>query len=335
MRWSNSRNPPLQGNMRRFPAWIGLFACGLCSIASADPTTGLINMPDARFDPDGTLRFGASYARPYFDLGATATLLPWLETNLGVTRINDVPGFTSGGTNDNALGFGSGYGAYKDKTAGLKVRLLPEGSWWPSVAIGVQDPIGTKLFEKEYAAATKTLGDAQVTLGYGRKQIDGVYGGIRYSPSWLKDWAFSAEYDASNYAAYPFADATHVAGRTKGLAYGLEYRFGWITTQFSNQRGVAGINSYVSIPLEREEWLPKFSEPEPYTKVIPRPTLAQWEQDPVYRKRLYAALFKQDFKDVRVRMEPGLRLHVTLTNSRISLMSRAVGRAARTILLLA
>ncbi len=47
-------------------------------------------MPDARFNPDGTLRFGMAYARPYFDLSANATLLPWLETNLAVRRIDGV-----------------------------------------------------------------------------------------------------------------------------------------------------------------------------------------------------------------------------------------------------
>jgi len=74
---------------------------------------------------------------------------------------------------------------------------------------------------------------------------------------------------------------------------------------------------------------------EPYAKVIPRPTLAQWERDASYRKRMYEALFRQDFKDVRLRIEPNARLSLTLTSSRISQMSRAVGRAARTALLLA
>src|SRR5256885_2007771 len=50
---------------------------------------------------------------------------------------------------------------------------------------------------------------------------------------------------------------------------------------------------------------------------------------------MYDALFRQDFKDVRIRLEPNARLSLTLTNSRISQMSRAVGRAARTALLLA
>src|SRR5258705_9342484 len=107
-----------------------------------------------------------------------------------------------------------------------------------------------------------------------------------------------------------------------------------MTAAVSNQRGVTGINTYISIPLERSEWIPKVAEPEPYAKVIPRPTLAQWQQEPSYPRRLYEALFRQSFKDVRIRMEPNARLSLTLTNIRISQMSRAVGRAARTALLL-
>src|SRR5882672_4164439 len=222
--------------MRRFLAcWIGVVACCVSSFAKAAGPTGLINMPDARFNPDGTLQFGVSNARPYFGLSANATLLPWLETNLGVTRISGVPGFSSA-----REGFGQGYGAYKDKTSGLKVRLLAEDIWWPSVAIGVQDPIGTRIFERQYAAATKTLGDTQVTLGYGRKQIDGAFGGFRYSPTWLANWSFVAEYDASNYRRFPFADVTGIADRTRGISYAMEYRVGWMTAAVSNQRGVTG-----------------------------------------------------------------------------------------------
>src|SRR5260221_10798046 len=265
--------------MRRFLAcWIGVVACCVSSFGKA-AGPGLINMPDASFNPDGTLQFGLSNARPYFGLSANATLLPWLETNLGVTRISGVPGFSTA-----REGFGQGYGAYKDKTSGLKVRLVAEDLWWPSVAIGVQDPIGTRLFERQYAAATKTFGDTQATLGYGRKQIDGAFGGFRYSPSWLASWSLVAEYDASNYGRFPFADVTDVADRKRGGWYDVEYRLGGMTAAVSNQRGVTGINTYVSIPLERAEWIPKGAEPEPYVRVIPRPTRAPAGQDPSDRR---------------------------------------------------
>ena len=170
-------------------------------------------MPDARFNPDGTLRFGMAYARPYFDLSANATLLPWLETNLAVTRITGVPGFNPGPN-----GFGPAYGAFKDKNAGFKVRLITEEGWWPAVAVGAQDPFGTSLFPRQFAVATKTLGDTQVTLGYGRQQIDGAFGGLRYSPSWAGNWSLVSEYDALDYKNFPFAEQTHVGGRRHGIS---------------------------------------------------------------------------------------------------------------------
>src|SRR6266849_5728452 len=231
--------------MRRFLAWwMGVIAWSLSSFATAGPT-GLINMPDARFNPDGTLRFGMAYARPYLDLSANATLLPWLETNLAITRINDVPALSA-----TPAGFGAAYGTYKDRNAGIKIRLISEEGWWPSVAVGAQDPFGTSLFPRQFAAATKTLGDAQITLGYGRQQIDGAYGGFRYSPSWAGSWSLVSEYDASDYKNFPYAEETHVAGRTRGFSNAIEYRLGWMTAAFSNQRGVAGAAAYVSIPLE-------------------------------------------------------------------------------------
>lgn len=317
--------------MRRFIAsCLGLAASAAAGVAAAGPT-GLINMPDAAFNPDGTLRFGLVSTRPYSDISANATLLPWLETYLAVRHIDGVLAFS---TEQN--GFGPSYGNYNDKTSGFKLRLLAEEGAQPYVAIGADDSFGTGLFKRQYVAATKTFGDAQVTLGYGRQLIDGAFGGVRYSPSWLRGFSFVTEYDASDYKNFPFAEQTHVAERTKGLNYALEYRMGWLSLAVSEQRGgTPGIAAYLSLPLEQKEWIPKFEEPAPYTRVIPRPTLAQWEQDHTYKKRMYEALFRQNFKNVRIRLEPGAKLTVTLTNSRISQMSRAVGRATRTVLLLA
>jgi len=199
-------------------------------------------MPDARFNPDGTLQFGLSQASPYLNFSAAATLLPWLETNLGVTQISGVPGFAT-----DQSGFGSGYGAYKDKTSGLKLRLLSEGPWRPAIAAGVQDPIGTELFPRQYVVATKTMSETQFTLGYGKKLIDGTFGGLRYAPSWLANWSLVAEYDASDYQKFPFADVTGVATRTKGISYGVEYRLGWMSAAVSNQRGVIGASACIEI----------------------------------------------------------------------------------------
>jgi hypothetical protein len=87
----------------------------------------------------------------------------------------------------------------------------------------------------------------------------------------------------------------------------------------------------VQLPLEMREFVPKINEPAPYTRINPRPTEAQWRTDEAHRKRLARALFEQDFRAVSIGYQHG-RLEATLTNTRISSMPRAVGRAARTLL---
>ena len=60
-----------------------MLGSGLYQLAAAEPNTtgqtGLINMPDARMDEDGRLRFGASYFRPYVPIWASISMLPRLE----------------------------------------------------------------------------------------------------------------------------------------------------------------------------------------------------------------------------------------------------------------
>src|SRR5207244_4788666 len=92
-----------------------------------------------------------------------------------------------------------------------------------------------------------------------------------------------------------------------------------------------GFNTYVNVPLEQREFVPKLDEPAPYTRINPRPTEEQWHDDPAHRARLARALAEQDFRDIRLGYVNG-RLEALLTNTRISSMPRAVGRAARTLL---
>src|SRR6185503_1076209 len=172
---------------------VAIACCPLLALGQAASTTGqtgLINMPDARIAPDGTLRFGFSYADPYVAPWTSITFLPRIEVSGRVTRIMGVPGFTDAGTD---------YGDFKDKAFDGKAVLLEEGTWWPQFAVGGQDFIGTRVFPAWYAVASKRLGDFDFTLGYGGDRIDGVFGGVRYRPSALPGWALVAEYDANNY----------------------------------------------------------------------------------------------------------------------------------------
>ena len=288
--------------------------------------TGLINMPDARIDPDGTWRTGYSFADPYAAFWTSLTALPRIEGSLRYTAIRGVPGFPDDPTAD--------YGDYKDKAFDAKFILLEEDGLWPSLALGGQDIFGTGVFRAAYAALGKKAGDFDFTFGYGTERIDGAFGGVRYRPQWLKGWALVAEYDAYDYARDYGSSITGVDQRKHEVVAGVEYRYGWLGLQASYGYGEAGVNAYISIPLQQREFVPHIDEPGPYVSIAPRPRLEQWNSDSEYRRRMIQALLRQDFKNVRIATESD-RLIVVLTNTRISEMSRAVGRAARTIVALA
>ena len=292
--------------------------------ASTIGQTGLINMPDARVAPDGTLRFGYSFAEPYPTLWTSVTMLPRLELSARYTRIMGVPGFTSPGTD---------YGDYKDKAFDGKLVLFEEGSWLPQLAIGAQDFMGTRIFPAGYLVANKRLGDFDFTLGYGDRRIDGLFGGVRYRPRALENWAFVAEYDANDYSRDLGAAQSGAASIKKGPGAGVEYTWGWLTGQLAYTRDKPAVMAYMAVPLSQRDFMPKTEEPLPYTRITPRPTKEQWMESDEHRNRMIRALGEQDFRSIRITTIHD-RIEVSLTNTRISRVSRAVGRAARTILLL-
>ena len=288
--------------------------------------TGLLNMPDARIAPEGTWRTGISFMRPYQTIWSSLAVFPWLEGSFRYTRIMDVPGFPGGYPGGNL-----DYGDYKDKSFDLKLQLLPERGIWPSVAFGAQDVQGTAIFRALYGAASKQIGNFDLTLGYGSKRIDGAFGGVRYTDPRLPNWSLVAEYDAYNYKLDHGAALSGAADYKKAPAAGIEYRSTWWGAKAYAAHGQAGVNAWLSVPLEAKDFVPKLDEPPPFTKIVPRPTEAQWAENREHRAQLVRALYEQDFRDVRLAYVNGV-LSARLANIRISSMPRAVGRAARTLL---
>ncbi len=284
--------------------------------------TGLISMPDARFAPEGNWRTGFSFLRPYETIWSNIGVFPWFEGSFRFTRIYHVPAF-----NDERA---ATYGDYKDKSFDAKLRLLPERNWWPAVAVGMQDIAGgTGLFSAPYGVVSTRLGDLDLTLGFGADRIDGAFGGARWFVG--RDWSLVAEYDAYDYKSDHGAQQSGAAAYKKEAAVGAEYRRPlWGAKAFASH-GEVGFNAYVQLPLEQREFVPKSEEPAPYTKINPRPTERLWADDPEHRARLGRALQEQDFREIRLGYENG-RLRAALTNTRISSMPRALGRAARTML---
>lgn len=288
--------------------------------ASLTGQTGLMHMPDARIEEEGVLRFGANKDDPYFTLWSSITFLPRLELSGRYTRISGVPEIEGDPTAGN----------YDDKAFDGKFILLKESSLFPAVALGAQDFMGTNLFSAKYVVLSKRFRDIDLTAGFGDGRIDGAFGGLRYTPSWHRNLSLLAEYDANDYARDYRASESGADQRHGGATYGLEYRWGWIGTQLSYQRDDWSGNLYVSVPLERREFVPKIHEPPPLS---PDPDPAAPDDFVARLAQLGNALERQGFKNVRLHLD-GRTLEVSLTHTRITVVGRAVGRAARTVLAL-
>lgn len=318
----------IKGCLKFFSGFALLLAVSVGPLHAApniNGETGYINMPSGRIEADGTFRMGYSFAKPYSSIWTSVSLLPRVEFSGRFTRI------MSG-----AIGAGSplwqGYGDYKDKIINGKAVLIEEDWNMPSIAFGMNDVQGTGLFVSKYLAASKQFGSLDTTLGFGRGRIDGLFAGMRYAPGEWSGFALAAEYDANNYKQDLYAKQTGVDKRKKGIGLALEYRWGWLGSQLALRDGKPTINAYASVPLEVREFIPKLDEPAADMEVVERPTLQQWESDSRFRSALIERLLQQDFRNIHLRVEAGV-VEATLTNTRISLPSRSVGRAARSILL--
>jgi hypothetical protein len=298
------------------------------SAMAAEPNmigqSGLVYMPDSRIAEEGTLRFGASNSDPYMTLWSSVTFLPRLELSARFTKYDRVPGDASNPE----------FGDYRDKAFDAKGVLLEESRYVPQLSIGLQDFTGTRVSQAEFLALSKRMGPVDLTVGYGTDRIDGAFGGLRYNPSWLKNFGFVVEYDANNYKNDFSATLSGADQREGGVTYAVEYKYGWLGAQVSHQENVSAVNLYVAIPLMRREFIPKIHEPKPYTSSVPQPTVTEWRTEPLHARELVEALEQQGYKNIK--LHRGDRsVELSLTHPRITLISRAIGRAARTALQLA
>jgi hypothetical protein len=143
---------------------LGAAACAalLPAAARAEPSSaqprnnfgsvGLIEMPSARMAPDGELGVGGSYFENTQHYNLTFQALPWLETAFKYSGLQH---------------FDRDFPVFYDRSFGIKARLWNEGDILPSVAVGINDLIGTGVYSGEYVVATKQFGPVDATLGMG------------------------------------------------------------------------------------------------------------------------------------------------------------------------
>lgn len=153
--------------------------------------SGLIHNPSADMDPEGMARIGGHFLNRAFtpdegfddgdgkyhtgDFYLSLTPFKWVE--VGYT-------FTLRKRGQDYFGEKTGVVGYfgKDRYISVKFRPLEEGKWWPSVAIGANDPIttaseGNGCFSNFYVAATKHF-------EWGGHRL-GVHAAYRY---WRRDF---------------------------------------------------------------------------------------------------------------------------------------------------
>ncbi|MCX7144217.1 MAG: YjbH domain-containing protein [Proteobacteria bacterium] len=92
--------------------------------------------------------------------------------------------------------------------------------------------------------------------------------------------------------------------------------------------------NHQTIPSDRRDaWSPPLKGTEPYTQVTVKPVAEQWTGNAQgYEQRLVEALYRQQFRSIKVSYDSSHRLTIALSNNIIHPVSRAVGRAARTAL---
>lgn len=187
--------------------------------------SGLIHVPSADMDREGDVRIGSHFLNKQFlpdeafdydgkyhsvDFYASITPFSWIEIGYTFTLRKGNRGYFA----PDDIGYHR-----KDQYFSLKVQPLKEreGKWWPSIAIGTNDPKtkgdrkGTSSetnrnqhFGNYYIAATKHLYLNRHIIGFNlayrrfirtyNRKWDGIVGGVTYQPCFARNLRVIVEY---------------------------------------------------------------------------------------------------------------------------------------------
>jgi hypothetical protein len=127
------------------------------SLASDFGTTGLVTIPTARMQPDGSLTATIAQNNVLDIFNVTYQATSFIEATFRYTIAVNPDGLDSADE-------------YQDRSYGIKVKLLDEGHTRPAVAVGIRDIFGTGILAAEYFVVSKKLlsVDVSVGLGWGR-----------------------------------------------------------------------------------------------------------------------------------------------------------------------
>ncbi|MEO0995785.1 MAG: YjbH domain-containing protein, partial [Pseudomonadota bacterium] len=115
----------------------------------------MIDTPTAEMQPEGQISATSSYFGGFSRNTLSVQVFPFLEASFRYSVLDDF--FAEDSTRR----------ALYDRSIDLKLRVVEEGALWPSVAIGLQDFLGTGVYSGEYVVGSKRLLDGDVTLSAG------------------------------------------------------------------------------------------------------------------------------------------------------------------------
>lgn len=166
--------------------------------------TGLVDMPSARMQADGS--FGASYTRQSVadTFALTYQAAPWLETSFRYHVQSPRKELWH----------------HYDRSYEVKARLLKESSWRPEVALGIRDLLGTGVYSGEYLVGSKRFGNLDTTLGLGWGRLAGRSAG-RNPLTYISD-SFD-ERDAETGFGGELRGGDYFSGPDIGIFGGVQY----------------------------------------------------------------------------------------------------------------
>lgn len=208
---------------------LGLVTTINCYSQGTDGTTGLLHMPNAEMQQDGTFMLGGNFLNKHnlpnkswwgyntYNYFINITILERIELAYTCTLVQ--------GKNNGFHWPEYTYGKFvnQDRHFSARLQVVKEGEWWkhmPSIVLGVNDPTtgsgtdytnmnvsgsGNGFFNRWYIASTKhfqtTLGEIGVHAAYLYNQrtdypLNGPAFGINFRPTIHKNINLIAEYDA-------------------------------------------------------------------------------------------------------------------------------------------
>jgi hypothetical protein len=125
-------------------------------------SVGIVDMPSARMATDGALSLSTDFFQNNQRYALGFQIFPWLEGSFRYAGLQH---------------FSVDYPVYYDRSFALKARLWEESDTIPSLAVGVNDLVGTGVYGGEYFVASKRFGafDASVGMGWGRLASDKTF----------------------------------------------------------------------------------------------------------------------------------------------------------------